>query len=173
MFVVGAAEAAASGLPPLASEVKKGIVKLAAEWKDLTDDYVMALSKSFGNWDRVVGLGWLIADSVRPVGLPILPRADGHAIGLRAGRAVGKIKAEVRSAKLVIQRAACKPGANRESLEQRVAEAEARVLCETIEVGVPPTTRISTAPVSQPTGSRKRARVRWRWSRRMRKSSSR
>ena len=158
MFVVGAAEATASGLSPLATEVTKGIVQLAADWKkNISDDYVDALSESFGNWDRVVGFGWLIADCVRPVGLPILSRADAHAIGLKAGRAAGKIKADVRAAKLVVQRAACKPGADREGLEERVAQAEAKVLRETIGVGVPSVASLQ-APTRQATGSRKRAR---------------
>lgn len=157
MYVAGAVEPVASGLLPLASGTTKALVKLGAEWKEgLKDDYVKALSQSFGNWDRVVGLGWLLADAVHPVGTPLLSRKDAHAVGLKAGRGASQIKAEVRAAKLVIQRAACKPGADREGLEERLAEAERKVLHAAIDVGVLPQAPAAVA-VSHATGSRKRA----------------
>ena len=93
MFVVGTAEPQSSGLPHLASEATRAIVRLAAkDMEDLPKATVAALSQSFGNWDRTVGLGWLIADAV---GLPLLSRDAAHATGLKAARVAGKIKAYV------------------------------------------------------------------------------
>ena len=58
MFVVGAAGVQASGLQPIAGKASKSIVKLAAKhMNDLSDAHIKALSNSFGNFDRRVGLG--------------------------------------------------------------------------------------------------------------------
>ena len=109
MFVVGAAEPSPSGLLPLASEPTKALVKFAvAHFAALPKAHIAALSKSFGNFDRVVGIGWLIADAVRAVGAPLITRADAHAIGSKAQRKAADIKDEVRTARLAIQRAVYK-----------------------------------------------------------------
>ena len=162
MFVVGASGIAASGLPRLAPEPTKGIVKYAAAHMEvggpLKKTDVDALSNSFGNFDRVVGLGWLIADAVRPVESPLLTRKEAHAVGLKAGRAAAQIKLAIRTDKLAIQRQACKLAPDDPARAQLQAEAEAveaRVLRETIDVALP----LETPPArSSATGSRKRAR---------------
>ena len=101
MFVVGAAEPVPSGMPPLASEPNKALVKVAvAHFAGVPKAHIGALSKSFGNFDRVVGIGWVIADAVRPLGAPLITRAEAHAIGGRAQRKAGDIKDEVRTARL-------------------------------------------------------------------------
>ena len=159
MFVVGAAEPSPSGLLPLASEPTKALVKFAvAHFAALSKAHIAALSKSFGNFDRVVGIGWLIADAVRAVGAPLITRADAHAIGSKAQRKAADIKDEVRTARLAIQRAAYKLDASdpkRQELDRQLADAEAAVLRESIELPLP-----SGAPqaASSATGSRKRAR---------------
>jgi hypothetical protein len=134
MFVVGATEPVPSGLPPLASEPTKALVKLAVKhFGDVPKAHIGALSKSFGNFDRVVGIGWVIADAVRPLGAPLITRTDAHAIGGRAQRKAGDIKDEVRTARLAIQRAAYKLDASdpkRQELDRQLADAEAAVLCE-------------------------------------------
>ena len=159
MFVVGAAEPVPSGMPPLASEPNKALVKVAvAHFAGVPKAHIGALSKSFGNFDRVVGIGWVIADAVRPLGAPLITRAEAHAIGGRAQRKAGDIKDEVRTARLAIQRAAYKLDASdpkRQELDRQLADAEALVLRESIELPLP-----SGAPqaASSATGSRKCAR---------------
>jgi hypothetical protein len=100
----------------------------------------------------------VIADAVRPLGAPLITRAEAHAIGGRAQRKAGDIKDEVRTARLAIQRAAYKLDASdpkRQELDRQLADAEALVLRESIELPLP-----SGAPqaASSATGSRKRAR---------------
>ena len=45
------------------------------------------LSKSFGNFDRVVALGWLLGDAI---GLPLMERVLAHKLGLAAKYLAGK-----------------------------------------------------------------------------------
>ena len=156
MFVIGAAEATASGLPPLASQATKALVKAAHEYmNDLKKADIDALSNSFGNFDRKVGLAWLIGDAV---GSPWMERTAALSVGFKATRAAAAIKAEVRDAKLTLQRAACKLDAEdpqRRELEQQVEGVEARVLRGTADVCL----STEAAPArGAATGSRKRAR---------------
>ena len=58
---------------------------------ELCDAQGTSLSESFGNFDRVVALGWLLGDAV---GAPLLSRKDTHKVGLKARRDAGAIKAE-------------------------------------------------------------------------------
>ena len=66
MFVDGAAGPAASELLPLAKEASRALVQLAAaRVKGWPEARIKALSASFRNFDRVVGLGsWLIGDAL-------------------------------------------------------------------------------------------------------------
>ena len=159
MFVVGASGVVSSGLPPLAPEPTKVIVQFAAKhMKDLKKADVDALSESFGNFDRTVGLGWLIGDSC---GRPLMERKEAHAAGLKAARAAGSIKTDVRAAKLVVQRAACKLAADdpqREQLAKQAADVEAAILREQVDVALPVATPAPRASASRASGSRKRAR---------------
>ena len=159
MFVVGAAEAVASGLLPIATNVTKGLVKFAAaHMRDLKQADVNTLSNSFGNFDRAVGLGWLIYDAVSPVGAPLCDRATAFAVGSKARRQADNIKTEIRNAKLKAQRAACKleqADPQRKELERQAAEAESIVLRDTIDVGI---ASVEAPARSTATGSRKRAR---------------
>ena len=69
---------------------------------------IKALSNSFGNFDRRVGLGWLLGDAVRPAGSSLMERAVACAAGVKAQRVTAKIKTDVREGKLAIQRELCK-----------------------------------------------------------------
>ena len=65
--------------------VTKQLAQLVAtDIKNLSDAHVKALSKSFGNFDRVVAQGWLVADAL---GLPLLLHKQAHAVGLKVRRA--------------------------------------------------------------------------------------
>ena len=159
MFVVGAAEAVASGLLRLAPEPTNELVQLAAaHMRDMEKAEVDALSESFGNFDRTVGLGWLLGDAA---GRPLMDRKAAHASGLKAARAAGTIKADLRAAKLKAQRAACKLAADdpqRAELKKEADEAERAILNATVDVSLPPATTPAAPPRAAPTGSRKRAR---------------
>mmetsp|Transcript_49185 Transcript_49185/g.110601 ORF Transcript_49185/g.110601 Transcript_49185/m.110601 type:complete len:208 (+) Transcript_49185:466-1089(+) len=58
--------------------------------KLLPKERVDALSKSFGNFDRVVGLGWLLGDAV--LGAPLLSHKQAYDVGLKARREAGYIE---------------------------------------------------------------------------------
>ena len=94
MFVVGASGPQASGLPTLAPDANRKIVKLGSaainDRKLLPKERVDELSKSFGNFDRVVGLGWLLGDAV--LGPPLLSRQQAYDVGLKARREAGYIE---------------------------------------------------------------------------------
>jgi hypothetical protein len=161
MFVVGAAAVQPSGLLPVGSKATKALVKLANEhMRGISDAEIKALSTSFGNFDRRVGLGWLLGDALRPVGLPLMIRERACAVGVSAQRIASKIKSEVRDGKLAIQRELCKLAADdsrRAVLQIQVEEVEARVLRADVDVGLPPV-EPAAAAAAQATGSRKRAR---------------
>jgi hypothetical protein len=61
MFIAGLPEPGASAMNALASKATKGLVRLASK---LVSDWPQAridnLSRSYGNFDRVVALGWLL-----------------------------------------------------------------------------------------------------------------
>ena len=83
-----------SGLDPITTEVNKALLKAASQLilKDIPAEMVKALSKAFGNFDRVVGLGRLLADAV---GQPLLEHSRAHAVGLSAKYEAGKVKAAI------------------------------------------------------------------------------
>ena len=63
MFVVIASEPAASGLQQTAPATTSRLVKLVWEHVNaLPTATIDALSAAFGNFDRVVALGWLLGD---------------------------------------------------------------------------------------------------------------
>ena len=75
MFVVSAAGPQRSGLPPAARKVNKELCLLAFNAaNDLCNEHGKALSAAFGNFDRVVALGWLIGDAL---GMPPVDRGGG------------------------------------------------------------------------------------------------
>ena len=139
------------GYRPLAAaengKVPKLLVKLASACVNLPlypQASVDALSASFGNFDRVVALGWLIADAVR---LPLLSRAEAYAVGLKARREAGNIKSDEAGDKKAASRLA--PG---DPKRGKVAELAEKRLQALVELPLP---AMEPAAAS---GSRKRAR---------------
>ena len=66
MFRADSSAPQASGLPPSGDQATKELVQLAfTAANDLCDKRGKALSQAFGNFDRVVALGWLLGDAVR------------------------------------------------------------------------------------------------------------
>ena len=154
MFVSSAASPTVSGLPPLAAVVTKGLVKLAAaDVNALEKATIDALSAAFGNFDRVVALGWLIADAVRPVGLPAISRADAYAVGIKARREAGNIRTDEAADKKAASRL---PGGDRK--REDIADAAAQRLQEPVELPLPAVEPAAASSQRPTSGSRKRAR---------------
>ena len=84
-------------------------------------------------------------------------------MGLKAARAALTIKAEVRAARLAVQRAACKLAPDDPKREELQSPADAReqVLRQTIDVALPkaPTEPPQAASSSTATGKRKRKKA--------------
>ena len=154
MFGAGASEPRGSGLPPACGKPSKLLVQIA--WKaakDLCDTHGKALSKAFGNFDRVVALGWLLGDAV---GAPLLSRTHAHAVGTKARRVAVETTAEQAVLKRTAQRAASKlapDNPRRQELAAKAKEAEASLLRATVDFPALPAEQ-STTPSSS--GSRKR-----------------
>ena len=118
-----------------------------ALWKALSSVF------RFGNFDRVVALGWLLGDAV---GAPLLSRAYAHAVGTKARRVAVETTAEQAVLKRTASRAASKlapDNPRRQELAAEAKAAEASLLRDTVEFPALPAEQ-STAPSSS--GSRKR-----------------
>lgn len=136
-------------------------MKLAAAYvRDLTDEYINARSHAYGNFDKAVALGWLLADAVQPVGLPIIARGLAYSVGLKARRADTAIATNEANIKKDTSRAKSKLPAGdegRQQLEVHLQKAIAAALEPRVDVGLDDVWQ----PASQPPvakGSRKRAR---------------
>ena len=138
MFVVGSADVRASGLPIIGKEPTKELVQIAlGVTNELCDTHGKALSKSFGNFDRVVALGWLIGDAV---GAPLLSRVQAHAVGLKARRIGSEVKADAASIKKDAARKASKlnqEDPRRKKLVAQAQAAEAALLQVTVDLPMP------------------------------------
>jgi len=138
MFVVGSTEPRASGLPMIGKVPTKELVKLAfVAANELCDTHGKALSKSFGNFDRVVALGWLIGDAV---GVPLLSRVQAHAVGLKARRIAGDVKADIASIKKDAARNASKlaqEDPQRKKVAEQAKAAEVELLQATVDLPMP------------------------------------
>ena len=132
--------------------------KLLAQlaWKaanNLCDKHGKALSSAFGNFDRVVALGWLLGDAA---GAPLLTRTHAHAVGIKARRVAGETTAELALVKRSAQRAASKLEADnprRQELAAEAKEAEASLLRATVQF---PALRAEQSTQPLASGSRKR-----------------
>ena len=103
MFVVGAKAAVASGLGRAASKATYLLVHLVAQHvAGYSKGHVSALSGAFGNFDRVVAQGWLVADALGYD--PLLEREDafilGSAVRHRARKVKSKMERLLRAAQL-------------------------------------------------------------------------
>ena len=93
LFPTAATEPRASGRKPVVSSATKRIMQAAWEVMDaLPACLIGVLSHSFGNFDRVVGCGWLLADVVD---LPPIDRSTAHAVGLKARTQTLKLKTKI------------------------------------------------------------------------------
>ena len=92
MFIVGNTSPVASGRPVLLQEATKELVQLAWEVVHTLIQHEGAeLSSSFGNFDKLVGLGWLLGDVVQG---RLVPGPDALAIGRKAGKLAPGLKAD-------------------------------------------------------------------------------
>jgi len=160
MFDLDRTGPTASCLPVLARSTSKELVKVVIEYinnrKKLPDSTVKKLSAVYGNFDRMVAAGWLLADAV---GLPLLTRGDAYAAGLKARRESSRIKAAYEDIKLRAQRAASKlsDDANSSQRSELVAKAaldQSELLGSACDVGI---FRAVAQAEPRPSGSRKRA----------------
>ena len=92
MFVVGAVGPAASGPDEeIVLTISNKLVALVWAYvgseKSVSKDKIDELSKSFGNFDRVVALGWLLGDAIW---LPLMERVLVHKLGLAAKYLAGR-----------------------------------------------------------------------------------
>ena len=152
MFVVGAAAPQASGMASAAKRSTMELVMLAYNAaNELCDTQGDALSQSFGNFDRVVALGWLLGDAM---GAQLLSREQAHQVGNKARKAAVAFKAEALTRKKTVQRKASKLKADdpqRRELSEKAEAEEAEKLRKEIEFPMMP-----AQPA--PSGSRKRTR---------------
>ena len=110
VFVIGESWPKAVGKPLLAKTVTNKLVKLAIEVvKKLLERDGKALSKSFGNFDQRVALGWLLADAR---GWPLLEKAHALACGTKAQREGGYIRDAIKLARKAALTAARAAGAD-------------------------------------------------------------
>ena len=82
MFNVGSDWPGEVRKPLLAPRVTNEVVKLAIEvCNDLCNGNGRALLCAFGNFDRCVAIGWLLADAV---GRSLLSGPEAHTLGIKA-----------------------------------------------------------------------------------------
>jgi hypothetical protein len=92
MIVVDDPEPVASGRGSVLRKASKQVVLRGADLiRDLCKAHGPQLSQSFGNFDQLVGLGWLLADVVLGC---LVSRADAFAIGKKAGKLAPGFKKE-------------------------------------------------------------------------------
>jgi hypothetical protein len=92
MFKLDAAGPTASGRPAITRTVTKEDVQ-SAWWaaNNLCDDYGKALSNAYGNFDRIVALGWLLADVALGC---LIEKADAFKAGGKAGKLARGLQSE-------------------------------------------------------------------------------
>ena len=158
MFVIGESWPKAIQTPLLAKSVTKGLVKLAMEVvKKLCERDGKALSRSFGNFDQRVALGWLLADAR---GWPLLEKSHALACGTKAQREAGYVKDAVKMVRKEALGSARAAGADGPAAQD---EAESKLLLEPAGDIALPEIPAAPAPATQPhraaTGARKRKRA--------------
>ena len=145
MFVLGAAGPVTSGeTGRVKAPTRKRLRQAWAHINKLKADYISALSQSFGNFDRVVAAGWLVADLM---GYAVLERADAYALGCKVRYEAGVAEKNEVSTKKEVSRL---KGGDPQRLElQKKLES---LMDEVAELPLPVATRMTA------TGKRKRAR---------------
>ena len=155
-FVSSAGGPAASKLLPMAHTVTKELVHLAFKVaNDTCKERGKELSRAFGNFDRVVALGWLIGDAL---GMPPMDMPRAHAVGLKARRIATELESAQAAKRKEATRVASRLAADdpkRKELKEQGEAAAAELLRDEV---VLPLGAAAERVRSQPTGSRKRAR---------------
>ena len=144
----------ASGLDEHVQQVTNKLIELV--WTHVqawSDAHVSALHTAFGNFDRIVAAGWLLADAL---GLPLMEREHALLVGLKVRYYGGKIE----KAKVQAKRQASKvPAPNRLEREQQLMTASVDKLeTPTRQTMGLPAAAGEPAAAARATGSRKRAR---------------
>ena len=137
-------------LAPVATN--QAIRDAIAVCNDLCNRDGEALSKAFGNFDRRVALGWLLADAA---GMPLLSRPQAHALGIKAQRADRDAKAAIRDARKRAMAPARAAGAD---ISQAQDDAETAVLRADAKLIMPHQSPPAAHAARERAGSRKRAR---------------
>ena len=154
MFVIGAKGPARSGLLPAVRKPTKELVQVGFKAiNDRCDKDGKELSSSFGNFDRVVGLGWLLGDAV---GLQLMPHMTAHAVGLKARRIAGKVKADLAAAERATKKALAKleiDDLKRSEVAAAAEKAKSALLLTPVDLLLP--SAAQCAP-TKATGKRKR-----------------
>ena len=146
----------ASGMEPLAATASNGLVKAAFDAvKVVCDRDGRSLSASFGNFDRIVGLGWLVGDAL---GHALLSREDAFKLGGAASKRATALPSEIADARRAILRPASKLDAADPKRQELAAAADAAQVRLLQSAPVPPLPLPHTSVKPQATGSRKRAR---------------
>jgi hypothetical protein len=155
MFSLDATGPAASGMPKVAEKATMELVSLAfGAVGKLCDQHGKALSKAFGNFDRVVGLGWLVTDAL---GCPRVHKVTAYTVGLKLRKLPSELKADQLTARKVASRAISKLAADdpkRQELKQVAADEEARLLRVEVDLELP---SAEPQPHASSTGKRKSA----------------
>ena len=135
MFVVGAPAPVASERGALLPKATKQVVQRGADLiRALCKAHGSQLSQSFGNFDQLVGLGWLLGDVVLGC---FVSRADALAIGRRAGKLAPDFKKEFVAPRT---RAGKKKFSSEEEQARAFSAAEeeaAAIRLETVELPFP------------------------------------
>ena len=151
MFKVGADDPASSGMPPAVQVVTKELVLRA--WEVMTTLCKKAgkeLSQSFGNFDKVMGLGWLLGDVVLGY---LICGDDAFNVGRKAGKLAAGLKEEFAAP---LRRAGKQKIVNAAARARAFDDARARVAAVRLEqVLLPLPTRLRAAQAA----SSKRRRV--------------
>ena len=166
MFVVGSAAPVGSGARRLASKATRKVVcdahSVVYGWKQ---GRITELSRCFGNFDRVVALGWLVSDALTST---LVTRRDAYLIGLHCRNAIDDpkcgLKAEIRALKQSASRARGKLPADsteRDELEEKLLRDIADLNGQEVDLSdfltIPePTPAPSGAPESEAGRPRKR-----------------
>ena len=152
VLVIGQSEPVLSGLAPVARKATKELAQVAyTAANDHCDAHGEALKASFGNFDRVVALGWLLADAL---GAAPVTRAVAHAVGLKARRAALALLAAQTEKRKQASRAASKLPAEdprRKQLTEDGEKAAAALLRDELQLPL-------DVPAPLASGMRKRAR---------------
>ena len=101
-FVVGTSAPVDSNRDAVAEQATNKLVQVAWDAVDkLCEDCGEALSESFGNFDRVVALGWLIADAL---GILDFERQSAYKVGLKAYKLAQALPQQIASATKPLRR---------------------------------------------------------------------